>query len=53
LLKQRDASIWAWAAAHLGEIIFEDRKLDVTSQLTISVEETLREVEKMIAAEQV
>lgn len=50
LLRQRDASIWAWASTHSGQDVFEDRKLDVTSQLAISVEETLREIEQLIAA---
>lgn len=52
LLKQRDEIIWAWAATHPGEDVFEDRALDVTSQLTISVEDTLREIEQAISAKQ-
>lgn len=52
LLKQRDETIWAWAATHSGEDIFEDRTLDVTSQFPISVEDTLREVEQAISAKQ-
>ena len=48
LLKQRDASIWAWAETHPGADVFEDRKLDVTSQMNISVEETLNMVENLI-----
>lgn len=49
LLKQRDETIWAWAAAHPGEDVFEDRKLDVTSQIEISVDDTLRQVELALA----
>ncbi len=50
LLKQRDASISAWAAAHPGEDVFEDRQLDVTSQLPISVEATREQIERVITA---
>jgi len=49
LLKRRDATVWAWAAAHPGEDVFEDRALDITSQMPISVEETLAEVEQVLA----
>ncbi len=48
LLKQRDKIIWAWAAAHPDQDVFEDRKLDVTSQLNISVEDTLNEINQLI-----
>ena len=48
LLEQRDARIWAWAEAHPGADVFEDRALDVTSQLPISVETTLAQVEQAI-----
>lgn len=50
LLKQRDEIVWAWAAAHPGKDVFEDRELDITSQIVISVEDTLREVEREIAS---
>ncbi len=53
LLRQRDAVIWAWAATHPGQDVFEDRELDVTSQLPISVEDTMREIEQLIAAKSV
>ena len=49
LLKQRDATVWAWAAAHPGEDVFEDRALDITSQMPLSVEETLAQVERALA----
>ncbi len=52
LLKQRDETIWTWAAAHPGEDVFEDRKLDITSQIAVSVEDTLREVEQAVTAKQ-
>ena len=50
LLRQRDDTVCAWAAAHPGEDMFEDRALDVTSQIAISVEETLALVEQAIEA---
>ncbi|GAB4118478.1 MAG: hypothetical protein Fur0026_07770 [Sideroxydans sp.] len=52
LLKQRDESIWAWAADHPGEDVFEDRTLDITSQLEISVEDTLDRVERALCEKQ-
>ena len=52
LLKKRDEAVWAWADAHPGEDVFEDRALDVTSQLPISVEQTLLEIEQAIADKQ-
>lgn len=52
LLKQRDEIIWAWAEAHSGKDVFEDRTLDITSQMVISVEETLREVTQAITLKQ-
>lgn len=53
LLKQRDETVRTWAAAHPGEDVFEDRALDITSQITISAEETLREVEREISIRRV
>ena len=49
LLKRRDEVVWAWATTHPGEDVFEDRALDITSQMPISVEATLAEVEQMLA----
>jgi len=49
LLLRRDAAITNWAAAHPGADVFEDRTLDVTSQLPISVQATLAQVEQAIA----
>ena len=50
LLEQRDAAVRTWAAAYPDQDVFEDRKLDITSQMAISVDDTLREVELAIAA---
>ena len=52
LLRQRDEAIRAWMAAHPGEDVFEDRKLDITSQMDISVEETLSRIEQAITTKQ-
>ncbi len=52
LLKQRDEIIWAWSKAHSSEDVFEDRKLDITSQMPISVEDTLSKIEHAITAKQ-
>lgn len=53
LLKQRDATVQTWAVAHPGMDVFEDRALDITSQMSISVEDTLQEVEREISIRQV
>lgn len=44
LLVQRDAVITAWATAHPERNAFEDRALEVTGYLPISVADTVREV---------
>lgn len=49
LLKKRDEVVWAWADAHPGEDVFEDRALDITSQIEISVDDTLWQVELALA----
>jgi hypothetical protein len=43
LLHHRDAVIGAWAGDHPGTDVFEDRALEVTGYLPISVEEQIRE----------
>jgi hypothetical protein len=48
LLKQRDETVWAWAEAHPGEDVFEDRVLDITSQMNISVEALLSRIKQEI-----
>lgn len=44
LLQRRDAVVAAWAAAHPGTDVYEDRRLEVASWLLISVDE---EVERL------
>lgn len=52
LLKRRDEIVWAWAEAHPGEDVFEDRELDITSQMEISVDDTLWLVELALGQRQ-
>ena len=49
LLKRRDATVQAWLEAHPGEDAFEDRGLDITSQMDISVDDTLWLLELALA----
>ncbi len=49
LLKQRDSAIAAWAASHPGGDVFEDRELDITSQLPISVGDQIEHVRALLA----
>lgn len=44
LLAHRDTAIEVWARAHPERDVFEDRELEVTGYLPISVEETIGEV---------
>lgn len=52
LLKRRDEIVWTWAAAHPREDVFEDRELDIASQMEISVEDTLWQITLAIAQRQ-
>jgi len=49
LLTQRDATVAAWVAQHPGEDVFEDRALDITSQIEISVSDQIVSVETLLA----
>jgi len=48
LLRQRDAAVADWAARHPGQDVFEDRALDVTSSVTISVEDQMQQVRALL-----
>jgi hypothetical protein len=50
LLHQRDAAIRRWAEAHPRGNVYEDRGLEVTSQLAVSVEEQLAQIEAALRA---
>jgi hypothetical protein len=52
LLEARDRSVAAWAQAHPGVNIYEDRNLEVTSYLDISVENQTRAVARALLARQ-
>lgn len=45
LLRQRDRTVAAWQKAHPGRDVFEDRELDITSIMPISVEEQIEALE--------
>jgi hypothetical protein len=45
LLRERDEAVAAWAASHADVDVYEDRGLEVTSQLKISVEDQIRGIE--------
>lgn len=49
LLQQRDATIAEWAAQHPGQDVFEDRALDITSSVLISVEDQIAQVAARLA----
>lgn len=50
LLHQRDAAIHRWAETHPSANVYEDRALEVTSQLAISVEDQALAVEAALRA---
>jgi len=48
LLAQRDATVAAWAAQHPGADVFEDRALDVTNWMRISVDDQISRVQTLL-----
>ncbi len=50
LLEARDHAVADWAAAHPGSDVYEDRELEVTSYLDISVDEHVRAVARALIA---
>lgn len=48
LLAQRDAAVAAWANRHPDADVFEDRELDITSWVAISVEDQIGHVEALL-----
>jgi hypothetical protein len=50
LLIHRDAVIAAWRDAHPGTDVFEDRALEITGQLDISVDAMVRELQSLLGA---
>ncbi len=50
LLHQRDAAVAAWSVAPAEGDVYEDRRLEVTSEKTISVAAQVRRIKAAIAA---
>ncbi len=50
LLKVRDQTIDQWAQSHQGTDVYEDRNLEITSQLTIDVDRQLKWVNEELAS---
>ncbi len=48
LIRKRDAAIEKWGNDHPDEDVFEDRGLDINSEMTISVETQITEVNKAL-----
>ena len=44
LLHERDERIAVWQAAHPGVEVYEDRRLEITSALKISLEQKIRDM---------
>ena len=53
LLVRRDVAVADWAARHPGADVFEDRALEITSQVSISVEDRIAQVRAMLDSEAV
>ncbi len=49
LLRARDKKIEEWKEAHPDQDVFEDRDLEVTSEIEISVEDYLKKIETRLA----
>lgn len=49
LLLKRDAVVANWAASHPGNDVFEDRQLDITSRLAISVEAQISRLDALLS----
>ena len=49
LVQQRDARMRQWQSANPGVNAYEDRRLEVTSQLPIEVETQVRALEQRLA----
>lgn len=50
LLEQRDAAVAAWAARHADRTVFEDRDLEITSAVDISIEQRIAEINAAVAS---
>lgn len=50
LIHQRDAAVAEWQASHPGVDVYEDRKLEITSILEISIDDQIKAVSKRLKA---
>jgi hypothetical protein len=48
LIRTRDATIAAWQASHPGPDVYEDRELEVTSELAIDIDEQIAAVDAVL-----
>ena len=48
LILRRDEAVARWASAHPGVDVFEDRRLEVTSELAVTVEEQFAQVREAL-----
>lgn len=48
LLSRRDAAVKAWEGKHPDRNTYEDREFEITSEINISVEDKLRQLEAML-----
>jgi len=48
LLDERDQVVESWAARHPDRDVYEDRKLEITGSIKISVDKQLKEIEKLL-----
>ena len=52
LLQARDAAVAAWAKRHPGRDVFEDRTLEITSELPLSIDEQIAALDALLARRQ-
>ncbi len=50
LLEQRDANLERWAREHSSEDVLEDRRLDLTSHIAISVDDQISKIQSALEA---
>ncbi len=48
LLRQRDAAIGEWTARHGGSVVLEDQRIDIPSQIPISIPRQIRAIENAL-----
>lgn len=49
LLRRRDDSIASWKLGHIESYVFEDRRIEITSQIAISVPDQIRSIQAALA----